>query len=256
MQSAAFENSSINSALVRSIPFREVALSRATCDQQVIFIHGKYGAVAEQYRRMATRLSCNHAQGGTVMITSAAPEDGKTMTAINLAMALAERESVLLVDLDSRRPAVRKRLGLPPVNDSVVEVLLGRSSPQSCILSVEGTRLCVALNNAGDQDVVELMTTERLKRFLDWARSVFTWVILDTPPIFPIADTLEVANYTSIGILVVRARKTPSALLKRAIQALRGRIQYVMFNDYEMPHSSAYRYDNYYYQAPGERKDG
>jgi Mrp family chromosome partitioning ATPase len=256
MQSAVFDSNIFNSALVRSSPFREVTLSRASCDQQVIFVHGKYGAVAEQYRRMATRLSCNHAQGGTVMITSPAPEDGKTMTAINLAMALSERESVLLVDLDSRRPAIRQRLGFSPVSDSIIEVLLGRCSPQSCMLSVEGTRLCVAVNNAGDQDVVELMTTERLKRFLDWARTVFTWVILDTPPIFPIADTLEVANYTSIGILVVRARKTPSALFKRAIQALRGRIQYVMFNDYEMPRFSAYKYDDYYYQVPGERKDG
>jgi hypothetical protein len=54
----------------------------------------------------------------------------------------------------------------------------------------------------------------------------------------------------------VRARKTPAPLIKRSMEAVRGRIQYVLLNDCEMPRFSAYKYDNYYYSDPGERKDG
>jgi Mrp family chromosome partitioning ATPase len=192
-----------------------------------------------------------------MMITSPAPGDGKTLTAINFAMCLAERAPVLLVDLDTRRPSVPHKLGLPQVDHGIEDVLLEKRTPESCLLTIRDTKLCVALNKGGGREVVDLMHAGRLKEFLEWAHRRFSWIVIDTPPIFPIADTLEISNHATVGILIVRARKTPTPMINRAIEALRGRIQYLVLNDSETTSYSTYKYDDYYYfSRPNERREG
>lgn len=230
--------------------FREVALVLSECDRRLVFVHQRHGPAAEQFRRISSRLANHHQMGGTLMVTSPAPEDGKTLTALNLAMCLAERAPVLLVDLDTRRSTVGRKLGLPVSDACIEEVLAEEQPPESCVVSIQGTRLCVAMNKGEGHNVIDLMAVGRPKRFLDWAQRKFAWIILDTPPTFPIADTLEIANHASIGMLVVRARKTPAPLVKLAIEALKGRIQYVVFNDSEAPSYAAYD-RNFYFSSDG-----
>ncbi len=252
MHEAVQDSKQSHIAMMPCLPPHEMPLSLSKCDKRVVFLHAKYGAAAEQFRRMGSRLAYRHPAGGTLMITSPAPEDGKTLTAINFALCLAERAPVLLVDLDTRRPTVPLKLGLPPADHGIEDVLLGRRSPESCLIGIEDTNLSLALNSGQGRDVVDLMATGRLKSFLDWAQRRFSWVVLDTPPIFPIADTLEISNHTSLGVLIVRARKTPVPLVKRSLEALRGRLQYVVLNDSETSRYSGYEYDNYYYSTTRE----
>ena len=237
---AALEGGRVKQAIIPYIAFPEAAFTLADCDRKIVFLHQKYGASAEQFRRIGTRMVNLHPAGGTVMVTSPAPDDGKTLTALNLSLCLAERAPVLLVDLDTRRSTLRHKLGLAPVKVGVEDVLSEEQPPEACVQSIPGTRLCVAMNKGKGRDVLDLMVSGRPKRFLDWAKRKFGWVILDTPPAFPIADTLEIANHSSIGILIVRARKTPAPLVKMAIEALKGRIHYVVLNDSGTLSYSAY----------------
>ena len=225
------EDGRAKQAIMPYVPFPEAAFVLADCDRKIVFLHQRYGPSAEQFRRIGTRMVNHHPAGGTVMLTSPAPDDGKTLTALNLSLCLAERTPVLLIDLDTRRSTLRHKLGLPPSNVGIEDVLAEEQPPESCVLSIPGTRLCVAMNKGNGRNVLDLMVDGRPKRFLDWAQRKFGWVIMDTPPAFPIADTLEIANYASIGILVVRARKTPAPMVKQTIDALKGRIQYVVLND-------------------------
>jgi Mrp family chromosome partitioning ATPase len=182
------------------------------------------------------------------MVTSPAPEDGKTLSALNLAFCLAERGPVLLVDLDTRHCSVRGRLGLGPVSPSIEDALLELTPPEDCVLSIPGTRLCDASNRGSSNAMVELMAGGRPERFLAWARRKFLWVIFDTPPAFPIADTLEIARHTTVGMLVVRSRKTPARLAKQAIEALKEHLHFVLLNDAEIPSYAVYNKCYYFEQ--------
>src|ERR1017187_9201723 len=77
---AALEGGRVKQAIIPYIAFPEAAFTLADCDRKIVFLHQKYGASAEQFRRIGTRMVNLHPAGGTVMVTSPAPDDGKTST--------------------------------------------------------------------------------------------------------------------------------------------------------------------------------
>jgi Mrp family chromosome partitioning ATPase len=247
------ETSSGSAAMMPYPSYSQAALVPSECDRRLVFLHEPHGPSAEQYRRIVTRIISKHPAGGTLMITSPAPEDGKTLSALNLSFCLAERSPVLLVDLDTRHCSVRGRLGLGPVAPSIEDALLEVTPPADCVLSIAGTRLCVASNRGTSHTMIELMAAGRPERFLAWAERNFMWIIFDTPPAFPIADTLEIARHTTVGMLVVRARKTPARLVKQTIDALKGHLHFVMLNDAEAPSYAIYNKCYYFEQGSESR---
>lgn len=242
------EAGTVTTELIAYKPIREATLMRSECDGRLVLLHAPHSSAAEQYRRIASCIVSRYPAGGTLMITSPAPEDGKTLSAINLAFCLAERGPALLVDLDVRRCSVHRRLGLGPVSPGVEDALLEFVRPEDCLLSIQGTTLCVIFNRGKGHPMVDLMGAGRPRRFLDWALRKFRWVILDTPPAFPIADTLEIARHAMVGMLVVRSRKTPVRIAKQAIDALKGRLHFVVLNDSEAPSYAVYNKCYYYGQ--------
>ena len=238
------ENPVIEAAIIRYSQFPEAALVLADCDPRLVFLHDPRGATAEQYRRIASRIVSRY-PSGTLMVTSPAPKGGKTLTAINLAFSLAERSPTLLVDLDTRHSSVRVKLGITPAAPTIEDALAETAPAEDCVTSLALTRLCVAFNRGQSQSIVELMGEGRPRRFLDWASQKFTWVVLDTPPAFPTADTLEIAQHADIGMLVIRSRSTPARLARQTMDALKGRLHFVLLNGAEAPSYSAY--EKYYH---------
>lgn len=235
---------------------QQTAMFLGDSDPHLIFLRDDHSSSAEEYRRIISRLVSQHPEGGTLMITSPTPGDGKTVTSLNLALGLAERTSTLLVDLDTRHSTVRSKLNIAPTSLGVENALLEEAAAENCLVTIPDTRLVACLNRGDGHRITDLMGLDRPKRFLGWALQRFSWVIIDTPPAFPIADTLEIANHVSIGIMVIRARKTPLRLAKQALDALRGHIHYVMFNDNGAPGYTLYN-KHYYFRAesnPRRRK--
>jgi Mrp family chromosome partitioning ATPase len=185
------------------------------------------------------------------MVTSPAPGDGKTLTTINLALCLAERAPTLLIDLDTRHSSVRRRVNIQSAGPGIEDALQEAATCEESLLSVSETRLFLCLNRGDGHSIIDLMAAGRPQRYLDWASRRFKWVLIDTPPAFPITDTLEIANHAPIGVMVVRARKTPAELLRQAIDALKDQIHYVVFNDTEAPSYSVY--NRQYYFGDGEK---
>ena len=231
--------------------FLEASISPSESDPRLVFVNEPQSPSADQYRRIASSFVSKCPTGGTLMITSPAPGDGKTLTAVNLAFCLAERGPTLLVDLDTHHCRVRPSLGLEPALFGIEDALLEIGAPADCVQSIRGTKLCVAASGGKDHRMVDLMGFGRPERFFAWALERFTWVVVDTPPIFPIADTLDIARHVMMGALVVRARKTSTRLAKQAIDALKGRLQFVIFNDDETPDYAIY--NNSYYRVAKER---
>jgi Mrp family chromosome partitioning ATPase len=239
--------------VLASTASRQTAMFLGDSDRHIVFLRGEHSPAAEEYRRIISRLVSQHPDGGTLMVTSPTPGDGKTLTSLNLALGLAERTSTLLVDLDTRHSTVRSKLNIASTSLGVEEALLEEAAPDHCLVSIPGTHLTACLNRGDGRRITDLMGHDRPERFLGWALQRFSWVIIDTPPAFPIADTLEIANHVRIGIMVVRARKTPVRLAKKALDAFKGHIHYVMFNDNGAPSYSIYNHP-YYFNIDGNAR--
>jgi capsular exopolysaccharide synthesis family protein len=210
--------------------------------------------LVEQFRRLAATL--HQGQGAnnlrSVMVTSASPSDGKTLTAINLALILSEsyQRRVLLIDADLRRPSIHDVSAMP----NVMGLSEGLRAKTEQRLTVFRLTKNLSLLPAGrpDPDPMGGLTSSRMGRILADACSRFDWVIVDAPPVGTVADASILAEMVDGTLLVVRANQTGYALTHKAIEAVgRDRILGVVLNAVENISRESYEYANYY-QSTGE----
>lgn len=208
-------------------------------------------ALVEQYRHLAAVL--HHAQSASgyrsVMVTSALPSEGKTLTATNLALTLSEsyQRRVLLIDADLRRPRIKDLFGLdggPGLTDSLNEPGGG----QLPVHQITPT-LWVLTAGRATADPMSTLVSGAMKQLLAEAREAFDWVVVDTPPIAILPDANLLASMIDTALLVVSAQSTPYPMVQRAAQAIGpSRILGVVLNRAE-PSGMPAGYG--YYDGPG-----
>jgi protein-tyrosine kinase len=218
------------------------------------------GAAVEQYRRLAATLhqAQNSSQIKVVMIASALPGEGKTLTAVNLALTLSESYArrVLLIDADLRRPTLHQifqapnggglREGLKPGNERQLKAF--EVSPRLSLLPA----------GKPEPDPMSVLTSARMQQVIDDAAASFDWVVIDTPPVGLLADSHLLAAMVHVAVLVVQAGRTPFALIQRAIESLdRERIIGVVLNLVEnRALTPGGKYGQYYTNAYGTDRQG
>ena len=204
----------------------------------------------EQYRRLAASLHHTKLQKDTkvVMITSASPGEGKTLTSVNLALTLSQsyRRNVLLIDADLRRPNIHQLFQLPNVlglSDG-----LKSDTEQKLSLIQVSEHLTVLPAGRPDNDPMSGLTSERMRRILEQAAARFDWVLIDTPPVGFLSDANLLVAMVDVAIFVVRAGKSPYRLIQRALDAVgRDRILGVVLNAVaENVDVAGYNYYGYY----------
>ena len=155
-----------------------------------------------------------------LLISSATPGEGKTTIAINLADALAEAGSrVLLIDCDLRSPSVARALNQEN-EEGLVEYLRGEVSYQNIIRRSDNPNLFLIFAGKPVSDASELFSKPECKRFLDACRGTFDYVILDTPPAALLADAAEVAEVADGAILAIRQNYAPRHKILECAQIL------------------------------------
>ncbi len=202
----------------------------------------------EQYRRLAARLLLAKAEHGvtSVMITSALPGEGKTLTASNLALTLSEsyRRSVLLVDADLRRRCIHHIFQGPNaagLNDGV-KTEAERKVP----LIQFSERLTLLTAGRPDADPMSVLSGSRMRRILDEAKERFDLVIVDTPPVTLLTDAHLLATLVDVVVVVVRAGVTPLPSIKKAVDAVgKDRVLGIVMNHAEVGQMPE-RYSHYY----------
>jgi capsular exopolysaccharide synthesis family protein len=214
-------------------------------------INGNDRIPVEQYRKLAARLLLAQTEHGikTVMVTSALPGEGKTLTAANLAITLSQsyRRDVLLMDADLRRPCVHQIFQVP--NATGLNDGLKQDSERKVPLLRFSERLTLLTAGRPDSDPMSVLSGSRMLRVLQEAKERFDVVLIDTPPIALITDAHLLSALVDAVVLVVRAGSTPLPSIKAAVNAVGAdRVLGVVLNHANLGHvPHAY---NYYY---GER---
>jgi protein-tyrosine kinase len=187
----------------------------------------------EQYRRLAAVL--HHAQNErglrVIMVTSALPGEGKTLTAANLALTLSEsyQRRVLLIDADLRRPSVHQLFALPSL--SGLSDGLRSAEDRKLTLVEVSSHLTVLPAGRPDPDPMSVLTSSRMQYVLDEAREKFDWVIVDTPPVGLMPDAHLLAAMVDGAVLIVGAGMSPHRSVAKAAEVIgRDRILGVVLN--------------------------
>ena len=163
----------------------------------------------------------HHMDGDKVlMVTSLLENEGKSTVAVNLALAMSQKnKKVLLIDGDLRKPACHLLLG-QKFNAGVKEVLLGKENVRDVILRYKKTDMYMMLGKKADRYIGDLIASERMDVLLKWARNNFDFVVLDLPPICAAPDAEGVAGLADACLLVVRQNAAVAPALNKAIESL------------------------------------
>lgn len=179
----------------------------------------------EQYRHLAAVL--HHAQKASgvrsVMVTSALPSEGKTLTATNLALTLSQsyQRRVLLIDADLRRPRLRDMFALKRSEGLTDSLMQSRAErPDRLPVHQVSPTLWVLAAGAIVPDPMSLLVSPAMKQLLDDARDAFDWVVVDTPPVAILPDANLLAAMIDTALLVVSAESTPYPMVQRAADAI------------------------------------
>jgi capsular exopolysaccharide synthesis family protein len=187
----------------------------------------------EQYRRLAATLHRRQTETRikTVLVASTMPGEGKTLTAVNLALTFSESygRNVLLIDGDLRRPTTHAVLEVPNILGS--GVVATTETDQKLSLIQVSQRLSVLTAGQPDNDPMSRLASDRMKRVLNEAASQFDWVIIDTPPVGSVPDANILAQMADVVLLVVQAGRTPARLVQKTAEALgKERVMGVILN--------------------------
>jgi capsular exopolysaccharide synthesis family protein len=207
--------------------------------------------VGEELRLLSSRLRTGGQARGVarcVALTSALPDEGKSTVALGLTAAFAREPGrrVLLIEADVRRPTVSLNLGLPPAR-GLSEWLNGKLDQVPVRLVQPGGFFVLV---AGQEPIArpESLGSRQMAALLRAAGDAFDDVVVDVPPLLPVADTILMQDLLDGFLLVVRSRATPREILTAALERVRPeKILGVVLNDYkEYRHSySSHAYGRY-----------
>lgn len=215
-----------------------------------------HGPRAEALRKVRTNLQFVDIdrEHRSILVTSAVPQEGKSMTASNLAITLAEAEKrIILLDADLRRPSVAGYMGLPN-GVGLTDVLLGRVNLDDATQQGGSQLLSVLTSGPVPPNPTALLGSQRLRELLDQLRSRYDLVIVDSPPVLPVADAAVLGAVCDGALVVVRHGKTQHEQLRETVRALRNTgtpILGTVINQAPAQRRSYYAYD---YTPTGDRR--
>jgi capsular exopolysaccharide synthesis family protein len=206
---------------------------------------------AEKFRVLGLRLRNLREQKKLrrIVVTGSAPEEGKSLVAANLALNQARSKvlKTLLLDGDFRRPTVAKRFGVGELLPGLSECLRGERQLSEVVYKLDGCGLWLLPAGMAPENPLELMQSGRLLEILDQLGTFFDWIIIDTPPLFPLADTTFWMKASDGVLMVVREGVTERKLLQRAVETVdRSRLLGVVVN------SCTSQEHDYYYSRYGK----
>src|SRR5215469_13910562 len=194
-----------------------------TSNSRLVFFTEPDSLAAEKFRFLGVRLRQIQQSRSLkkVLVTSTIPEEGKSFVSANLAGVLAKRKQrVLLVEGDLRRPTLGQQFGLGRLA-GLGEWLLGDRRKIANIYRLDGPEFWLMPAGAPPANPLELMQSGSLSQLLAQLSTMFDWIIVDSPPLLPLADTTVWARLTDGTLLVAREGKSQKAMLQKGLETLK-----------------------------------
>lgn len=209
---------------------------------------------AESFRQLRTNLQFAHVshESKTVLMTSSLPGEGKSTTATNLAIALAQAgQTVALVDADLRRPMIAEYLGLER-NVGLTTALIGRADLDDVLQQWGEDSLFVIASGQVPPNPSELLGSSKMEELIHQLESSFDAVIIDAPPLLPVTDAAVLAQKVGGVVLVVGSQKVRTTDLEKSLAALEmveADLLGVVLNRLPMKGPDAYAYSYHSYDT-------
>jgi capsular exopolysaccharide synthesis family protein len=217
---------------------------------RLVALNDSESLAAEKFRFLAVRLQ--HLRRDRplkkVLITSTIPQEGKSMVSANLACTLARRtqQRILLVEGDLRRPSLSQLFGFEK-HPGICEWLQGERKLTESIYYLEGVGLCFLPAGSTPRNPLELLQSGGLSEIMNQLNERFDWIVIDSPPVMPLADTSLWMRLADGILLVVRQGTSDKRQLVRGLEALESKKMIgALLNGSKAPARSDY----YYAKAP------
>lgn len=233
------------SALLDVVPLKIDNLLLATAREEKTIVVEEFNKL----RSTVIALTKGEKFLNTLLVTSTASEEGKSMTALNLAISLAKEQdhTVLLVDTDLRRPSVHKYLDIKP-EVGLVHCLRDGLPIEKALIKTGVGKLVVLPAGEALKDPLDLLSSNRMKEIIRELKERYPerYVIFDTPPSFPFADAGVLAAYLDATLFVVREGKANKSDVEKTIEEFKAHnLLGIVYNDARvfMKNSSYYYYE-------------
>ena len=232
--------------------------------KDLIITHNPLSVINESYRTIRTSLLLSQAEKPpqVILLTSPSPGEGKTVTSVNLAIALAhDGYSVLLIDGDMRKGTCHHRLGTLN-NSGLSNILTSRVSPQEAIQQTPVKGLSLLSRGRVPPNTVELLGSSKMKSLTQELRRSFEFIVIDSPPVVGISDAAVLSVLSDGVLLVLNGQRTSTTGAQKAVERLdmvRARLVGVVLNGVNLkdPNYSYFRgYEPYYTYGSGIEDGG
>lgn len=218
-----------------------------------------HSAVSEQYRKLKSalvRLTNQDKFRNLLMVTSAIAGEGKSLTAVNLAISMAQEYdlTVLLIDADLRRPCIHEYLGFDQTI-GLSDCLQDGIDIGEAIIKTDISKLSVISAGREIEKPLELFASKKMQEFLAEIKHRYNdrYVIIDTPPLLPFAETRSLAHIADGIVLVIHEGVTPMESVVEAREVLKGcPVLGVVLNESTVIDTESSHYSRYYKRKTAE----
>ena len=217
-----------------------------------MFVEDGASSFSEAIRSSRAVIESKFEKNKSFVITSSNPSEGKTTFAFNLSLSLEKSNKVLFIEADIRRPSVlnsfykfdKEILGLG-------EIISGSASLKEAIFKVPGTELDIITSGEKRFDMSDIVNKDQIKKFLDLLKLEYDYIIVDSPPVQPVSDTLILTQSADYNLFIARSEETRTFTFMSSIKKIQNvgaKINGFVINDLDTSKDSYYSY--YYNYAP------
>ncbi|MBN8235130.1 CpsD/CapB family tyrosine-protein kinase [Halobacillus kuroshimensis] len=203
--------------------------------------------IAEQFRAIRTNLQFTSVDKDleTMVVTSANPSEGKSVTTANVAVVFAQQgKRVLLVDADLRKPTIHYTFRVPNTI-GLSNYLIGAQKVSEIASHTDLNKLDVITCGPIPPNPSELLGSNKMKEFIEEAKQTYDMIIFDTPPVHAVTDSQVLGNFVDGVLLVVRSKQTEkdsAVKAKEQLEQSQANILGVVLNDQDIKSSNYYYY--------------
>ncbi|MBC2581554.1 CpsD/CapB family tyrosine-protein kinase [Clostridium sp. DJ247] len=223
----------------------------------LITIKNPKSPIAEAYRTLRTNIQFSSFDNKvqTIVVTSSGPGEGKSTTAANLAVVMAESGAkTILIDCDQRKPRLHKVFSFTN-KVGISDLLVGNVKFEDAVKHTENKDLDILTSGTRPPNPAELLASEKMKQFVEDLREKYDCIVIDTPPIIAVTDAQLLSRYADGCLLVIasaQAEREAAIRAKALLEKVDAKILGVVLNKLEVHEKGYYGYYySYYYGEDG-----